>query len=103
MIDFVSTMNDRDVKIPAKLKKALNQFFNKTQTAAEGCIIRDGKSHGYPHAKIVLIIESSDLYHYLQGEFGWEIHTRFYEMVSEKTTGGYQPEMINSCEIGFYN
>jgi hypothetical protein len=35
-VDHVATINDFEVKLPAKLKKALNKFFNEVD-CAEGC------------------------------------------------------------------
>jgi hypothetical protein len=95
MKDFVATINDHQVKVPAKLKKALNTFFARVD-CVEGCLIRKDWDH---HAPYALIIESSTLYHYLEGEYGWDVHTIFYN--SFKNTG-YHPEMLNSCVVGFY-
>lgn len=97
MINFVSKMNDRNAKVPAKLKIALNKFFNEVD-CAEGCIIRDTKEHG-EKGSIVLIIESSILYSFLEGEYGWSVHTKFYNSFDDC---GYNPEMINSCIVGFF-
>jgi hypothetical protein len=101
MIDYVSKINDNNAKVPTKLKNTLNKFFNDVgdSRSANDCIIRDGKSHGYPDATIVLIIESSDMYYYISGVFGWAIHTKF--MNSFKKTG-FCPDMINSGIVGFY-
>lgn len=95
MIDYVESINDRDGKIPAKLKKALNKFFKNVEGAVDGCIIRTN----WDGAPVALIIESSDMYSYLSGEYGWSVHTKFYN--SFKGTG-YSPEMMNSCVVGFY-
>jgi hypothetical protein len=95
MKDLVKTINDFEVKLPAKLKKALNKFFNEVD-CAEGCTIRGGWDYNAPYA---LIIESSSLYHYLQGEYGWDVHTKFYNAF--KGTG-YHPDMLDSCTVGFY-
>ena len=95
MIDYVEQMNDWGGKVPTKLKKALNKFFNEVEGAAEGCVIRvdwDG-------APVALIIESSPMYHYLEGYYGWSIHTKFHNAFGGT---GYHPEMMNSCVVGFY-
>lgn len=96
-IDYVEQINDRCDLIPAKLKKALNSFFNSVEGSAEGCIIRTNWNDY--SASVVLIIESSIMYDYLQGEYGWSVHTKFYNAFSGT---GYHPEMINSCVVGFY-
>lgn len=97
MTDFVAQINDRGAKVPAKLKTALNKFFNDVD-CAEGCILRSGKEQGET-ADIVLIIESSDLFSYLTGEYGWSVHTKF---MNAFTNTGYCMEMLNSCVVGFY-
>lgn len=88
-------INDQSVTINPKLKTALNRFFKEYDSCLEFCILRKDWD-GAPYA---LIIEESDLYYHLQGEYGWTIHTAFHEAF--KGTG-YHPEMINSCVVGFY-
>jgi hypothetical protein len=94
MIDYVEKMMDQGGKVPAKLKKALNKFFSEVD-CSEGCIIRVNWD-GHP---ICLIFESSDLYSYLSGEFGWGVHTKFHDAFAGT---GYYPEMVNSCVVSFY-
>jgi hypothetical protein len=95
MIDYVEQINDHGSRIPAKLKKALNKFFKAHEECVEGCNIRAN----WDGAPIALIIESSYLYNYLSGEYGWSVHTDFHKAF--KNTG-YFPESMNSCVIGFY-
>lgn len=93
-MDFVSQINDQNARINPSLKKALNKFFKEVD-CVEGCILRrdwDGRPY-------TLIIESSYLYDYLSGEFGWSIHDKFFKSF-EKCD--YSPEMVNSCVVGFY-
>lgn len=96
-VDHVSACNVNFHKIPAKLKKSLNNFFNEVD-CAEGCGLYKGSDLEYS-APFVLIIEDSILYDYLSGEYGWSVHTKFYDAF-EGT--GFRPEMINSCAVGFY-
>lgn len=98
MIDYIKSINDLDVKFPSKTKKlitALNKFFNQYPLLVDGCLIRSN----WDDVDIALIIESSTLYHYLQGEYGWEMHTKFYNSFDNT---GYHPDPINDCVIGFY-
>lgn len=94
MIDYVEQINDQGGKVPAKLKKALNKFFADVD-CVDGCVIRVD----WDDRPISLIIESSDLYSYLSGEYGWEVHTKFHNAFDGT---GYFPEMVNSCVVGFY-
>jgi len=95
--DFVKEMDDQGGRFPAKLRKALNDFFSKHPEQAEGCIARvkwDG------NGDVCLIIESSQLYDELNGYgFSWDVHTAFYDSFNGC---GYHPEMVNSCIVGFY-
>lgn len=94
-MDAVKIMNDQMSKINPKLKKALNKFFTEYEDCIEGCIIRKD----FDGADYSLIIESSNLYRYLSGEYGWSIHTKFYEAFDGS---GYFAEAKNSCVINFY-
>ena len=94
-MNYVDEINDFNDPINNKLKGALNKFFKKYPSAVEGCILRKDWD-GAPYA---LIIESSSLYHYLQGEYGWEAHTTFHNIF---VGTGWFPEMMNSCVVGFY-
>jgi hypothetical protein len=94
-MNFVRSINDREGKIPRAISGALNRFFGKHPLCAEGCIIRES----YLSNPVTLIVESSILYDFLQGEYGWDVHTEFYRAF-EGT--GYRPEMINACVVGFY-
>ena len=94
-IDFVKQINDHNSPINPKLKKALNDFFNEFYLCVEGCILR----RDWEGADYALIIESSNLYSYLSGEYGWNVHTAFHEAFDKS---GFFPENINSCVVGFY-
>lgn len=91
-MNFVKSINDNQCKIPRALSGALNRFFAKQPECVEGCVV---KMSDVP----MLIVECSILYDFLQGEYGWAIHTEFYN--SFRGTG-YHPEMINACVVGFY-
>lgn len=91
----VDKMNDWGSTINGKLKTALNRFFKLYPDTAEGCVIRKDWD-GY---KYMLIIEESSLYYHLQGEYGWDIHTAFYNAFDNT---GWHFEMVNSCQIAFY-
>lgn len=98
MIDYLTGINDWRVKVPAKLGKALNKYFSKWEYAADGCKLREG-SHVGSAAPLCLIIEESSMYHYMQGEYGWEAHTDWHNAFNGT---GWHPEMQNSCVICFY-
>jgi hypothetical protein len=87
--------NDQRVSVNRQLKAALNRFFTKHPSYAEGCVIRKDFD-GAPYA---LVVESSMLYDALQGEYGWSIHTAFYNSFNDT---GFHPEMMNACVVGFY-
>lgn len=95
MANFVNKMNDQGTVTPRKVSATLNAFFKKYPDYADGCIIRNDWD-GY---KCMLIIESSLMYSALMGEYGWGVHDDFY--TSFEGTG-WHPEMINSCQVGFY-
>lgn len=92
---LIDTINDQGTPINRQLKSALNTFFNRHPDCLEGCIFR----RNWEGADYALIIESSDLYSYLSGEFGWAVHTDFYETFDGTN---FSVEKINSCVIGFY-
>ncbi len=91
----VDTINEDKEPINRKLKAALNKFFKQYPNSVEGCILKKD----WERADYALIIESSDLYHYLQGEYGWDVHTAFHNAFDGT---GFFPEMQNSCVVGFY-
>jgi hypothetical protein len=93
-MDFTKAMNDQRSPINPKLKKALNKFFSEVDCAS-GCILRKD----WEGADYALIIEESDLYYHLQGEYGWNVHTAFHKAFDGT---GFFPEMQNSCVVGFY-
>ena len=86
MIDYVPSINDWKVKVPAPIKKVLNKYFNKWEYAADGCHLREGSDVGST-AKICLVIEESSMYHYMQGEFGWEAHTDWHNTYTPEVMG----------------
>jgi hypothetical protein len=92
---LIDSINDQGCNINPKLKSALNNFFNRHPECLEGCIFRKD----WEGADYALIIESSDLYSYMSGEFGWEVHTDFYETFNHSN---FSVEKMNSCVIGFY-
>lgn len=97
--DHVKAMSQQyGAKVPAKLKSALNHFFNLHDEVVDGLIFQPGYMQG-SNAPVVLIIESSFLYDYLQGDYGWAMHTAWHNQFDGS---GYYPEMINSCQIAFY-
>lgn len=91
----VDHINDFEDSINGKLKKALNAFFKKYPSCVEGCILRKD----WDGADYALIIEESDLYSYLSGEYGWDVHTDFHNAFDNTD---YFPEKMNSCVVGFY-
>ena len=96
-IDLVSNANFKCKKITPTLKKTLNSFFNQVD-CIEGCDLYKGSDLDY-NAPYVLIIEESILYNYLAGEYGWDVHTKFYDAFKGSS---WHAEPINSCVIGFY-
>lgn len=106
MRDYVAEMNDKNIKVPKKLREILNKFFSDVDYTGgdkdfgyhKDCVIRGG-DHEETGAVLCLIIESSIMYHAMQGEYGWEVHTKFHEAF---VGSGYSFEMANSCVICFY-
>lgn len=94
-MDYTKNMNDQGSPINSKLKKVLNSFFSKHPECAERCILRKD----FNHAPYSLIIEESDLYYHLQGEYGWSIHTAFHDAF-KGSDWYFEPQ--NSCVINFY-
>jgi len=94
-MNYVNQINDQRTVTPRAVSSCFNKFFKKHPDLVDGCIIRND----WDSYKCMLIIESSDLYHYMQGSYGWEIHADFYNAFEGS---GWYPEMINSCQIGFY-